>query len=204
MKKGTDKEIEISYIRENSPLGTAGFVYLLKKYKYEDFFIEKSGDYNACTEYYGNHTLPEFTQNKEFELEIDIYPKIPLTIITPSIRPENLPKILKSMNFDYVTKWVIVYDMEDNAIEKQFEEHPNVDEYFYKGQMPSNSQRNFGVQLVQDGYVYFLDDDNLMHSDFWDFYKTITVKNKILVNIGPNKVWPETVKNLKTSFLNKE
>lgn len=39
LKKGTDKEIEISYIRENSPLGTAGFVYLLKKYKYEDFFI---------------------------------------------------------------------------------------------------------------------------------------------------------------------
>ena len=32
----------------------------------------------------------------------------------------------------------------------------------------------------------------------------ITVKNNMLVNIGPNKVWPETVKNLKTSFLNKE
>lgn len=147
--------------------------------KYEDLFTTNHEQYKECTEYYGNHTLPEFTQNKVFELDIDIYPKIPLTIITPSIRPENLPKILKSMNFDYVTKWVIVYDMEDNAIEKQFEEHPNVDEFFYKGQMPSNSQRNFGVQLVQDGYVYFLDDDNLMHSDFWDFYKTITVKNKI-------------------------
>ena len=34
--------------------------------------------------------------------------------------------------------------------------------------------------------------------------KEITVKNNILVNIGPNKVWPETVRNLKTSFLNNE
>ena len=32
----------------------------------------------------------------------------------------------------------------------------------------------------------------------------ITVKNRILVNIGPSSVWPETVRNLRTSFLNKE
>ena len=39
---------------------------------------------------------------------------------------------------------------------------------------------------------------------FSQIAKEITVRNKILVNIGPNKVWPETVKNLKTSFLNNE
>ena len=34
--------------------------------------------------------------------------------------------------------------------------------------------------------------------------KEITVKNNTLVSIGPNKVCHETVKNLRTSFLNKE
>ena len=34
--------------------------------------------------------------------------------------------------------------------------------------------------------------------------KEITIKNKIDVIIGPINVWPDTIKNLKTSFLYKE
>ena len=33
-----------------------------------------------------------------------------LYIITPVSRIENLKKIFKSINWDYITKWIIVYD----------------------------------------------------------------------------------------------
>jgi hypothetical protein len=28
-------------------------------------------------------------------------------------------------------------------------------------------QRNFGLTLVEDGHIYFLDDDNIIHPEFW-------------------------------------
>ncbi len=33
-----------------------------------------------------------------------------ITIITPSYRIENLPKIAKTIDFNYVDEWIIVYD----------------------------------------------------------------------------------------------
>jgi len=43
-----------------------------------------------------------------------------LTLITPSIRPQNLLKIRNSINFEYVHEWIIVYDG------SKIKEHPNV------------------------------------------------------------------------------
>ena len=39
LKRGTHKKIEITFIKENKPLGTAGFIFLLKKFKFKNFFI---------------------------------------------------------------------------------------------------------------------------------------------------------------------
>ena len=33
-----------------------------------------------------------------------------IIIITPSYRVKNLNKILKSINFDHIYKWIIIYD----------------------------------------------------------------------------------------------
>ena len=54
-----------------------------------------------------------------------------LIIITPSYRVEKLPKILKSINFNYITEWIIVYDgskIDENF--KQFNNHNKIVELF--------------------------------------------------------------------------
>ena len=43
-----------------------------------------------------------------------------ITIITPSYRIDNLLKLEKSINFDYVNEWIIVYD------QSKMLENPNI------------------------------------------------------------------------------
>tara|TARA_Y100000590_G_C15719245_1_gene1012945 strand:+ start:667 stop:1743 length:1077 start_codon:yes stop_codon:yes gene_type:complete len=43
LEDGKKKNIKIRYINENSPLGTAGFLYLLKQFNYKNYFIS-NGD----------------------------------------------------------------------------------------------------------------------------------------------------------------
>ena len=92
-----------------------------------------------------------------------------LTIITPCCRPVNLPKLYESINFDSVDKWIIVYDTsKDRKYTRIFTEHPKIietecDDVGSAG----HPQRNFGLNFVTGGFVYFLDDDNIIHPDFW-------------------------------------
>ena len=104
-----------------------------------------------------------------------------ITIITPSIRPENLLIIQQSILFEYVNEWIIVYD--GNKIK----ENPNlfssdkIKEYVYSGEGRSgNSQRNYALDQVQhsDTYIYFLDDDNLIHPELYSIVDTLE-DNKI-------------------------
>ena len=104
-----------------------------------------------------------------------------ITIITPSIRPENLLKIKESINLDYVDEWIIVYDG------KKIKENPNlfssekIKEYVFSGDgISGNPQRNFALDFVQnqDTYIYFLDDDNLVHPDLYTILDTLE-DNKI-------------------------
>jgi len=101
-------------------------------------------------------------------------PKI--TIITPCSRPQNLKDIFASMNFDYVEKWIIVYDTtNDRAYTKQFPGHDCVmEEECYEDGVTGNAQRNYGLSLVKEGFVYFLDDDNIVHPDLWNILPTLS------------------------------
>lgn len=97
-----------------------------------------------------------------------------LNIITPCIRPENLKKIAESINIAKENyRWIVVFDSD---------ELPNMDlipdncEY-YTHQNPmskmGNSQRNFALDLVKEGHVYFNDDDTLVHPDLWENVKNL-------------------------------
>ncbi len=96
-----------------------------------------------------------------------------MTIITPSIRPFNLTKLKASIDFNYVDEWIIVYD--GSKISKNphiFAQagNPKIKEYLYRGEGRSgNPQRNYALDHIEneDTYLYFLDDDNLIHKDLY-------------------------------------
>jgi hypothetical protein len=92
-----------------------------------------------------------------------------ITIITPSYRQHNIPRLFDSINFDKINKWIIVYDTTKNrTYQKQYADHPKILEVeCADAGIAGNAQRNYGMSLVDDGFIYFLDDDNIIHPAFW-------------------------------------
>ena len=73
-----------------------------------------------------------------------------LTIITPSYRVNNLIEINKSINFEYIDEWIIVYD--GNKIESNpciLQGKNRIKEYVYKGEgILGNPQRNYALTKI--------------------------------------------------------
>lgn len=96
-----------------------------------------------------------------------------LVVVTPCSRPENLPRVRASLDFDHVTTWYIVYDTSQRPYKKRYEDDPKVvelacaDPYSING----NSQRNIALHSIAEGMVYLLDDDNAIHPDFWRLWE---------------------------------
>jgi len=105
-----------------------------------------------------------------------------LTLITPCYRQHNLSKIYESINFDKIYRWIIIYDTtrgrnytdKFSGVDKIIElrcDTPGVS---------GNTQRNCGLEEIsrllgyeaQGHYIYFLDDDNIVHPDFWEIAAT--------------------------------
>ena len=95
-----------------------------------------------------------------------------LTIITPCCRPENLSKLYDSIHFDKVHKWIIVYDTsKDRTYIKQYKSYPKILELECNTEgSAGHPQRNYGIGHVENGYIYMLDDDNIIHPNFWNIY----------------------------------
>jgi hypothetical protein len=77
-----------------------------------------------------------------------------VTIVTPSYRLDNLPKIKESIDFDYVDEWIIVYDgtkIKTHPLLFQHEENSKIKEYI----IPTTTQNATKNQKVPDvlGYV---------------------------------------------------
>jgi hypothetical protein len=91
-----------------------------------------------------------------------------ITIITPCSRPENIKKIKESINFEYIHNLIIVYDGKCVNKIHGFSE-PQIKEYIFtdESSIKGTSQRNHGLSFVNNGYIYFLDDDNFIHPNFY-------------------------------------
>jgi hypothetical protein len=106
--------------------------------------------------------------------------KFTITVITPCCRPQNLLNLVCSLNFDQISEWIIVYDSSKvTCTKKQFEYNSKITEYFYTSEgISGNPQRNYALSVVnnKESYIYFLDDDNLIHPEL---YKLSLLPNKI-------------------------
>lgn len=109
-----------------------------------------------------------------------------LNIITPCSRPENLQRLYNSINFPCI--WYIVFDLDKKEYATKIFDNPDysflqnewIKIFAEKGGVSGNLQRNKALDAIEKGFVYFLDDDNLMHPNF---YKT-TIN---ILNENPDK-----------------
>lgn len=100
-----------------------------------------------------------------------------LNIITPCSRPENLKTIEKSINIprEYF-KWFIIFD--NNKIPDVY--IPSIAQAYHyteKGSVAGHAQRNFALSLIDNGYIYFNDDDTLIHPMLWTAIEKIILNN---------------------------
>ena len=126
----------------------------------------------------GKNVLLENEIDSILDIEENIIIEKPkVNIITPCCRQKNLDLIIKSINFDLIDKWYIIYDTsKDRTYTKKFEDNPKIEEHFCSDTgVVGHPQRNYGLNLVKDGFIYFLDDDNIIHPEFWNIAQTLDI-----------------------------
>lgn len=95
-----------------------------------------------------------------------------LNIITPCSRPQNLDVISKSINIPREQyRWIVVFDL----LEAPDNIPDNCEFYNIKDAKSTsgNAQRNFGLDLVTHGHIYFNDDDTIMQPNLWEEIKDL-------------------------------
>jgi len=92
-----------------------------------------------------------------------------ITIITSCTKPENLPKLYESIDFEQVDRWIIIYDTSNG---QEYTWQYKKDKRILEAECPHKgvlgyAQKNFGLRFVNKGSIFFLDDDTIMHPHFW-------------------------------------
>ena len=89
-----------------------------------------------------------------------------LNIVTPTIRYGNLFEIAKSINIPRENfRWMCIFD--STCIPRNL---PKICEAYMHTNPNSrvgNAQRNFALDLIKEGHVYFNDDDTVIHELLW-------------------------------------
>lgn len=124
-----------------------------------------------------------------------------LNIITPCSRLGSLPIMNTEIAELYQAipdlKWWIIVDgncsPEIGPTIKRKLDHPYVHMEVVAGEGRSgNDQRNRALDLAEPGFVYFLDDDNILHPDFIKYIQSLMDR---MVNEGKQgAVWHQDVR----------
>jgi len=100
-----------------------------------------------------------------------------LSIITACSRPQNLKQIYDSITFSMVSKWYIVYDTSrcrTYDLLGQFATEDKIIELTCSTEgSAGHPQINMALDLIKEGFVYIMDDDNIFHKNFWTLLPTL-------------------------------
>jgi len=91
-----------------------------------------------------------------------------LNIITPCTRPNNLHDIAKTINIPRDSyRWIVVFDAYDIP---KVDIPQECEAYAIKveGSIYGNGQRNHAIDKVENGHIYFNDDDTTIHPYLWE------------------------------------
>jgi predicted O-methyltransferase YrrM len=185
---------------------------IFKSYN-EDYYInrltpilEQFQDYYFIELDHNNRNSTGWNNDKLFVLikggDAPIFKNInKLTLITPSYRVNNLLEIKKSINFEYIEEWIIVYDgskIIDNPYLFENQENNKIKEYVYKcenGGISGNPQRNYALSKITnpDALMYYLDDDNIIHPNLYKLLNIIN-NNKIYTFNQYNRINGDNIK----------
>jgi hypothetical protein len=117
-----------------------------------------------------------------------------IVIVTPCTRPKNLTLIAESIEAvipreNY--RWLVIFD--SSKVKKKVECEFAQIHYFEKESSSfGNAQRNYAIDLMQgndyykDHYVYFLDDDTILHKNLWCLVKNATEDMVVFEQINKN------------------
>ncbi len=92
-----------------------------------------------------------------------------INIITPCARPENLKALAQSINMPKAAyKWWVVFDLDPSQVKSS--DIPQYATPLYHRNPKSvvgHAQRNHALDQIKSGYVFFLDDDTIIHPDLY-------------------------------------
>jgi len=97
-----------------------------------------------------------------------------LNIVTPCSRPENLHTIASSINIpsdDYM--WIVVYDGLELPSSDLIPSSCIIHSYQDPQSCYGHQQRNYAMDLIDKGHIYFNDDDTIIHSELWENIKDL-------------------------------
>ena len=164
--------IEDIFLKENEAKYYDALKDILTEYK--NYYFVTLDHKNKISTGWNNDKL--LILHKKGTSKFDYFPNV--TLITPSCRPKNIETLYKTIDFNKIDKWIIVYDSLKVTQTFQYVGHPKIEEYITTGPgISGNPQRNYAIQLLRDrnydGFIYFLDDDNTIHPNFWNLYTLI-------------------------------
>ena len=117
-------------------------------------------------------------------MEINKRSDMLINIITPCSRPQYLKQLLASINFS--CKWYIMFDGEkgdEKFKDLQFLNKDWIVTDYTKEGVWGYPQRNLALDKIKEGWVFVLDDDNLIHPSFYEITKDIITKNPTMRGI---------------------
>lgn len=96
-----------------------------------------------------------------------------LNVITPVTRYGNLFLIEKSLRSipKESRKWICVFD--NTHIPKNIPRTCEAYIHMDKNSVAGNAQRNYALDLIKEGHVYFMDDDTEIHEHLWKYIHSL-------------------------------